>query len=194
MTPLSAKRPSLSLSPSEAGPSDQGAGAEDARPADSRLLRLKAVDAEDLAIISAQLQDAIVPVTDMAYLGEEQAFAMVVNRFMWEAGPIEPETPEEEGRDGPMCPLYLRTNCAVEVRQVSTVRSRNIDFRDRGLILCLLALRPEPEGIDLHFSGGGVIRLVSDTIDCRVRDLDEPWPTRTRPAHPPGDDADEARS
>lgn len=191
MTRLSAKRPTLSFAAANRTQPDRP---PEPRPTDRRMLRLKAVDAEDLAIISAQLQDAIVPVCDMAFLGEEQAFAMVVNRFMWEAGPIVPAMPEEEGRDGPMCPLYLRTNCAVAFRQVSAVRSRGIDLRDRAQMLCLLALRPEPEGIDLHFCGGGVIRLVSDTIDCRVRDMDEPWPTRSRPTHQAGEDADEARS
>lgn len=189
MTRLSAQSPMISM----AGPADAASGrAPPAKPADRRLLRLKALDAEDLAIISAQLQDAIAPISDMAYLPEDRSFAMVVNRFMWEAGPIEPETAEEAGRDGPMCPLYLRTNCAVEFRQVTAVRSRGIDFRDRSQMLCLLALCPEDHGIDLHFSGGSIIRLLSPAIDCRVRDMDEPWPTQSRPAHPL--DEDKARS
>ena len=151
-------------------------------------LRLRAVDAEDLSILSAQLQDAIVPVADMAYLPDRQTFAMVVNRFMWECGPMEPHEAEESGRDGPMCPLYLRTNCGVEVRHVTKVRSRGIDLRDRGQMLCLLALCPEEGAIDLHFSGSGVIRLSVAAIDCRVRDIDEPWPTGCRPAHPVDDE------
>ena len=158
-------------------------------PATERsLLRLKAVDAEDLSIVSAQLQDAIVPVGDMAYLADRHVFAMVVNRFMWECGPIEPHGAEEAGRDGPMCPLYLRTNCGIEFRQVTKVQSRGIDLRDRGQMLCLLALcQQEGEAIDLHFSGGGAIRLSVAAIDCRVRDMDEPWPTERQPTHPVDD-------
>lgn len=189
MTRLSADRPMISLAGADDAPTGRDASA---KPADRRLLRLKAMDAEDLAVISAQLQDAIAPISDMAFLPEDRTFAMVVNRFMWEAGPIEPESAEEAGRDGPMCPLFLRTNCAVEFRQVSAVRSRGIDFRDRGQMLCLLAMWPEDDGIDLHFSGGGTIRLLTPAIDCRVRDMDEPWPTQSRPAHPL--DEDKARS
>lgn len=151
--------------------------------ADRPRLRLKAVDAEDLAVLSAQLQDAIAPVSDMAYLPDQRRFAMVVNRFMWECGQIEPHETEEAGRDGPICPLYLRTNCGVEFRQVTKVRSRGIDLRDRGQMLCLLALRWEGDAIDLHFSGGGAIRLSVSVIDGRVRDMDEPWPTERRPTH-----------
>ena len=171
------------------GATDRGKAA---KPGDRRLLRLKGVDAEDIAIISAQVQDAIVPVADMAYLSRERVFAMVVNRFMWEAGPVEPSGVEEAGRDGPICPLYLRTNCGIEFRQVSRVQSRGLDLRDRSQLLCLLAICAEEDGVDLHFSGGGVVRLAVDAIDCRVRDMDEPWPTQCRPAHPV--DQDKARS
>ena len=168
-------------------PASGGRG-EPAKPADRRLLRLKGVDAEDIAIISAQVQDAIVPVADMAYLAADRIFAMVVNRFMWEAGPVEASGAEEAGRDGPICPLYLRTNCGIEFRQVTRVQSRGIDLRDRSQLLCLLAICAEDDGLELHFSGGGIVRLAVEAIECRVRDMDEPWPTQCRPAHPVHED------
>jgi len=55
------------------------------RPADA--LRLLARDEEDLAVISAILQDALIPVSEMAYLPDERRFALVANRFRWEAPP-----------------------------------------------------------------------------------------------------------
>lgn len=46
-------------------------------------LKLIALDAEDLAVVSAHLQDAVLKVADMAYLPREKRFAMLVNRFDW---------------------------------------------------------------------------------------------------------------
>ena len=54
------------------------------------LLKLVALDPEDLAIVSAHLQDAIVRVGDLAYLPKERRFALVARRFDWEASPDEP--------------------------------------------------------------------------------------------------------
>ena len=194
MTRPSANRSGFSLSLGGRSVADRltSGSRPQAGPGERPPLRLRAVDGEDLSIISAQVQDAIVPVGDMAYLADEQVFAMVVNRFMWECGPIDPHGAQEVGRDGPMCPLYLRTNCGMEFRQVTNVRSRGIDLRDRGQMLCLLALSLEPDAIDLHFSGGGAIRLSVTGVDCRVRDIDEPWPTELRPSHALDDDHAEA--
>ena len=58
------------------------------RPTDA--LKLLARDEEDLAVISAILQDALIPVSEMAYLPEEHRFALVANRFRWEAPPGRP--------------------------------------------------------------------------------------------------------
>jgi hypothetical protein len=51
------------------------------------LLRLLALDQEDLAIVSAHLQDAVVRVGDIAYLPKERRFALLARRFDWEAPP-----------------------------------------------------------------------------------------------------------
>ena len=45
------------------------------------LLKLVALDQEDLAVISAHLQDAIVKVGDLTYLPRERRFALVARRF-----------------------------------------------------------------------------------------------------------------
>ncbi len=46
-------------------------------------LRLIALDAEDLAVLAAHLQDAILRVGDMIYLPDEQRFVIALNRFDW---------------------------------------------------------------------------------------------------------------
>src|SRR5476651_2524420 len=52
-------------------------------------VKLRAEDEEDLAVVSAFLQDALVPVAEMAFLPDEQRFVLVVNRFMWERKPLD---------------------------------------------------------------------------------------------------------
>ena len=49
------------------------------------LLKLAALDAEDLAVISAHLQDAILKASDLAYLGAQHRFVLVARRFDWSA-------------------------------------------------------------------------------------------------------------
>jgi hypothetical protein len=52
---------------------------------DTEMLKLAALDAEDLSVLSAHLQDAVAKVVDMAFLQKEKRFAMLVNRFDWAA-------------------------------------------------------------------------------------------------------------
>ena len=47
-------------------------------------LKLLASSEEDLKVISAHLQDAIVSVSDVANLKKNRIFLMQLNRFMWE--------------------------------------------------------------------------------------------------------------
>lgn len=159
----------------------------DTRP---RRLKLRVDDAEDLAIVSAQLQDAIVPIGDMAYLAAEKRFAMVANRFMWEVDAVEPAATDDvlEGEG----PVFLRTNCGVRFEGVKAVRSRGLDLRDRGQMLDLLAIRWEDGGVELHFSGDATLRLEMDRPVCLIEDVGEPWPTTRRPAHTFEDEAETA--
>src|SRR5260370_7067427 len=55
-------------------------------PDQGAALKLRAEDAEDLAVISACLQDALVAVRDLAYAPQERSFLFVANRFRWENG------------------------------------------------------------------------------------------------------------
>ena len=176
-------------------------------------LKLRAHDIEDLRALGACLQDALVPVADLAYLKAEKRFVMVANRFKWEGGaktapgsapePVSgaPEVAPEvaganrdsdakfEEADGG--PLYQRVNCTVCFDWVRDVRFRGLDLRRKDQLLNLLTLDADPAAITLLFSGGGEIRLEVSDIRCHLEDLGEPWPTRWRPDHaeagpPPG--------
>ncbi len=142
----------------------------------SAPLKLSAADEEDLAIISACLQDAIVPILEMTFLPDARCFVFIASRFGW----------EHPGGDTPRGRFYERINCAVRFDGVTSVKRRGIDQTDRRTILSLLAIRLEGAYIDLVFSGGGVIRLRAGAIDCRLDDLDQRWPTRWKPHHEQG--------
>ncbi|MEI7608994.1 MAG: DUF2948 family protein [Rhodospirillaceae bacterium] len=130
-------------------------------------IRLRAEDAEDLKIVSACLQDAIVPITEIGWLPEDQCFVMVVNRFRWEAAG----------------PVLTRTNCAVTIQGVTEVRRRAIDLGNRALMLDLLAITPGETGIDLIFAGEGAIHLAGPRWRCLIEDIGEPWPAEAAPRH-----------
>jgi hypothetical protein len=141
-------------------------------------LRLRAEDAEDLAVISACLQDALVSVSDLAYDRDARIFVLVANRFRWEGGRA------GEGEGTP----FERTLCGVAFNGIDSVAYRGFRRSEEDRILSLLAIRPMPGpkggAIDLEFAGGATIRLTAAAISCRVRDFGEPWPTVWQPGHP----------
>jgi hypothetical protein len=143
-------------------------------------LKLRAADAEDLAVMSAILQDALVTVGEMVYLPEESRFVLVANRFRWERQPGETRKNAE------------RTLSGLCIDSVTAVQRRGFNPRDEERILSLLAIQPEsleqaPEqlaALILEFAGGNSIRLEVGRLLCHLDDLGEPWPTRWRPKHP----------
>ncbi len=147
----------------------------------STPIRLRAEDGEDLKVVSACLQDAIVPIGEMCFLPHEERFVLVVNRFKWEQADRAREGPTADDDD--LFP-FERTHCGVRFEGVAGVKTRGINLRDRKQILELLNLEPIDGGVVLHFAGGGCIRLESDRWRCTVEDLGEPWPTACRPCHP----------
>jgi hypothetical protein len=144
-------------------------------------LRLRAEDAEDLAVISACLQDALVAVRDLAYDQGARNFVLVANRFRWEGGAA-------EGEGSP----FERTLCGIIFDEIDSVAYRGFHRSEEDRILALLAIRPNfgPETvstsglIDLEFAAGVTIRLSAAAIRCRARDFGEPWPTQWQPGHP----------
>ena len=140
---------------------------------DSAALKLRAEDDEDLAVISACLQDALVPVRDLAFVPEDRAFLFVANRFRWEGG-LRP-APDESG--------YQRTLCGITFSEVTTAAYSGFRRSEAGRILSPLAIRSANGAILLEFSGGAAIRLEVGRILCHARDIGEPWPTQWQPCH-----------
>ena len=157
----------------------------------STPLKLRAVDAEDLAVLGACLQDALVPVQDMRFLGEENRFVMVANRFCWEN-----LAAEESAGAGPgeiAAGSYERVHCAITFEHVLSVEAKGFTpgaAADKGRLLEVLTIQAEGDVLTLVFSGGAAVRLCVETVEAFVQDMDEPWPTMWRPHHPVEDELD----
>lgn len=160
---------------------------------EEKPLKLRAHDPQDMDVLAALLQDALVPLGDMKYLPEEKRFVLVVNRFRWHEDPLEDEHPAApeplpEGADAPFDdegqpPPYERVNSGVCFDKVARVRYRGLKPGDNTEILCLLTITSEPGAVTLIFAGEAAIRLEVEAIRCHLEDIGRPWPTRWRPRH-----------
>lgn len=139
---------------------------------DVEHLKLLALDPDDLAVMSAHLQDAIVRSGDLAYLPDAQRFALVARRFDWECG-------ESEAR---------RRLTGLHFERVTRCRTRGIDRGRAETPLNLLAITFEgqdaPSGVaTLTFAGGASIELEVECIEAQLKDMGPVWAAAQRPAH-----------
>ncbi len=139
-------------------------------------LKLRAMDSEDISVISAFLQDAVIAVREAKFLPAENRFVFVANRFRWEDSD---RNPVAEGTA-----IYERVHCGVCFENVTAVRQKGLAQERKGQIVSLLSIEAGDSFIELHFSAGIDIRLEVGAILCHFQDLDEPWPTQWRPSHP----------
>jgi len=148
-------------------------------PDGDTLLKLAAFDADDLTVISAHLQDAVLTVGDIEFLQRQQKLVMIVKRFDWQSA--------EERR-----PAYRRRLAGVQFARVQSVRCRNIQQDGKHGVLMLLAVGFEPGespagAIILTFAGGGIMRLEAECIEAVVEDLGPEWETPSKPVHDVGE-------
>lgn len=157
-----------------------------------RPLKLRARDARDMDVIAALLQDALVPLVDMAYLKRDKRFVMVANRFLWgEPGADEaqhapeplPTGADASFEDAEEEPPFHRVHVGIAFDKVLKVRSQGFDQKEKDQILNLLTIKAEPKRITLLFSEGATVMLEVSEIACHLEDVGETWPTRWRPGH-----------
>lgn len=144
----------------------------------SDLLRLIAFDAEDLAVISANLQDALVRVSDIAYLPRSNQFALVAARFDW----------VRAAQKNPGSSCCERCQTGLHFGRVLKVSCRGFHHRDKALILNLLDIRFTPTDppagvVEFIFSAGHAIRLEVECLEAEIRDLGPRWRARSAPNH-----------
>ncbi|MGX1788015.1 DUF2948 family protein [Bosea sp. NPDC055332] len=135
-------------------------------------LKLIALDADDLSVISAHLQDAVLKRGDIAYLPAEKRFALALRRFDWEGA--------AQGQK-------RRRLAALHFERVTAARSTRVAAGEA--VLSLLAVTfDESDGpagqVTLHFSDGAAIRLDVECIEAQMKDLGPIWEAVATPAHP----------
>jgi hypothetical protein len=132
-------------------------------------LRLLAQDADDLAVISAALQDAVAKIGDIAYEPRGKRLTIAFNRFRWERG-------------------GERVRAALQLGGVLKVQQRRLRLDAKQAVVELLALSfepGEPPGghVIFSFAGGADLRVEVECIDAVLADVSQPWPTPRTPAH-----------
>lgn len=141
-------------------------------------LKLLALDAEDLGVISALVQDAVMKVEDVGFAAKDHRFAMLINRFAW----------EQEHAGGKKSRSGVRKRSALRFDHVQDVTTSGINLNARDGVLELLSLQFEPGDapagrVVLAFAGGGTIELSVDCLEARINDLGAEWAARAKPLH-----------
>jgi hypothetical protein len=154
---------------------------QSAAKSDPAVLKLLVFDEEDLAVVSANLQDAIVRAHDLAYLQREQRFALLAARFDWMAA--------DEGR-------CERLETGMHFERVTSVRTTGFRPGKPEDVLNLLSIVFEPKDapsgeVVLTFSGGAGVRLSVECLEAQMRDTGPRWPCKGKPGHPADEPAGE---
>ena len=141
-------------------------------------LNLGALDSEDVQVISALVQDAVFPITEMQWNAKQRRFGLLLNRFRW-----------EEGARGKTAPERVQSLLAFD--GVLSVASQGIDRSEADMVLSLMSVAFEAgdEGAGdmiLTLAGDGAIRLRVEAIDATLKDVTRPYvaPSKRAPSHP----------
>jgi len=143
-------------------------------------LTLLAFSPEDLPVISALLQDAVLPASEIRWDRRARKLALLVNRFRWE----DRDAAEREGRP------YERVRSLLVIGDVLRVASQGVPRGDADTVLSILSLdwQPGEDGtgrLVLVLAGDGAIAADVECIDLTLRDVTRPYlaPSRKAPGH-----------
>jgi hypothetical protein len=133
-------------------------------------LRLLAEDADDLAVISAAMQDAVAKIGDISFEPRARRLTIGFNRYRWEVGGGE------------------RVRAGLQLGGVLKVQTRKLKRGARDAVLEVLALSFEPGeapggAVTISCAGGGDLRITVECVDAVLADVSQPWPTPREPTH-----------
>ena len=139
-------------------------------------LKLAALDTDDLEVLSAHVQDAVLNVGALRWRTADQRFVAVLNRFVWET-----TTSGRRKRDE-------RRRAALDFTHVTGARASRLRRDAPDAILSLLAITFEPGElpagvITLLFSGCGALQHLLECTEPTLSDLGPAWAARGRPEH-----------
>ena len=155
---------------------------EDATFEDGREapLRLKALDAEDLQVLSSLVQDAVFPSAEMRWDRKERRFAILLNRFRWE----DVDRAKQRSR------AVERVQSVLAIEDVLKVQSQGVDKSDPDMVYSLLSIGFEAGEdaagrIEMTLAGDGAIALEVEALEVILRDVTRPYvaPSGKVPGH-----------
>ncbi len=140
-------------------------------------LHLHAVEADDLAVLSAAVASATVKRGDLGYQKVRRRFAFVCNRYRW----------EDERLQG-VAAGGSRIRAGVQINDVNRVQAQGLSNLDGETVLELLSISVEmldapAARLTLNFAGGMTVRLDAGCIDVLMDDMGRPWYTPNQPDH-----------
>jgi Protein of unknown function (DUF2948) len=139
------------------------------------LLKFVVLDEEDLEVVSAHVQDAVIKAADVMWRPREERMVVALNRFDWEGAQADQ-------------PEFRRRRAALRFERVLSCKCRNVDPAGKDAVLNLLAVEfaetDAPSGIvTLTFSGGAALRLQVECLEAELADLGPTWSAVACPAH-----------
>lgn len=139
-------------------------------------LKLVALDEQDLAIVSAHVQDAVMKVGDISWAPGEKRLLLTMNRFAWEK------------KTQLFSNAHERRRAVLHFDRVTHVKSVGIDRARPDDVLSLLAIRhtagdPPAARIELDFAGGATLLLDVECVEARLTDLGAAWQAAAKPRH-----------
>jgi hypothetical protein len=133
-------------------------------------LRLRALDADDLTVISTLVQDAVFPLSETKWTRRDRRFAILVNRFRWEDA--DNAAARKRG--------FERVQSVLVIEDVQNVQSQGIRKGDAATIASLLSVTWEPgeDGtgkVILTLAGDGAIAVAVEALEVVLRDVTRPY-------------------
>lgn len=154
-------------------PPTKDARFEDA-PLSDRPLRLRAESADDLAVISSLMQDAVGKAGDIAWMPRKRRLVALLNRFRWE---------DSDGAEQARRP-FERVRSALTIEGVLKVRARGLDPAAPGQVFELLAIMFEPADgcagtLNLTLAGEAEVSVEVECLELSLADLTRPWQAKS---------------
>ena len=139
-------------------------------------LKLIARTVEDLRVVSAYLQDAIVNINDIANLKKNKILLLQLNRFMWED--------VEKG----LFRKNKRIRTILKFENVIKVESRNINLALKDKFLDFLTIETNQMTdnnyeMKILFAGDSILKVTAEVIEVTLDDQGEAWDTKNKPKH-----------
>ena len=139
-------------------------------------LKLIARTVDDLRVVSAHLQDAIVNINDIANLKKNKILLIQLNRFMWED--------VEKG----LFRKNKRIRTILKFENVIKVKSRNINLAGKDKFLDFLTIETNQMTdnnyeMKILFAGDSILKVTAEVIEVTLDDQGEAWDTKNKPKH-----------